>query len=304
MDADPLESLVPGAGITTPAGEEVLVTAVHWERDDYGQPALAVVEYDGGSVRIAAGTHAAVLAGAAASDTLSPDGVAVKPRPAVAPKAPPATDPAVLDAVLAAAASAHGAHDTVQRLAARLAKGLNPRSGANLADARDLAQVLFVRLDDPANARAIASLLTDLPYDGTPGRWASIEHALSLLHYMVRTEEPLLAEQLSYAVRAPERLELDAFRAKTSAEVRQRTLNAPNLYDKEILRAVDSGDKSAELEWRELRLNVLLHLLAHGGSQTMPDAELERRIAAELEALRAGWAHRETPGPAAAVVRP
>ncbi|WP_051389416.1 DUF6707 family protein [Arthrobacter sp. 35W] len=275
MHADPLKTLVPGTTITTPGGEVVVATAVGWERDDYGQPAVAVVEYDGGSVRIAAGTTATVLA---------------RPKPALPPSQLPAADPAVLAGILSAAAAAHGAHESVQRLTARLGKGFNPRSGANLADLKDLAQVLFVQLNDPANARAVLGLLTDLPYDSTPGRWSSIEQALALEHYMARADDPLRADQLAYALRAPDRAELDAFRAKTNAEVRQRTLNEPNLYTKEITRAVDTGERAAELQWRELRLNVLLHLLAHGGSQTLDDAELERRIAEELERLRAGWA--------------
>ena len=51
------------------------------------------------------------------------------------------------------------------------------------------------------------------------------------------------------------------------AKVRQRSLNEPNLYDKEIFRSMDNSNHEAEREWRLLRLESLLFLRAHGGSR-------------------------------------
>ena len=53
------------------------------------------------------------------------------------------------------------------------------------------------------------------------------------------------------------------------AKVRQRSLNEPNLYDKEIFRSIDNSNHEAEREWRLLRLESLLFLRAHGGSETI-----------------------------------
>jgi hypothetical protein len=69
--------------------------------------------------------------------------------------------------------------------------------------------------------------------------------------------------------------------------VRQRALNEPNLYDKEITRAVESKDHGEERGWRMLRLGALLHLRAHGGSESLAQDELDRRIEVELDAVRA-----------------
>jgi hypothetical protein len=87
-------------------------------------------------------------------------------------------------------------------------------------------------------------------------------------------------------LRAPDNQETDPFKARMQARVRQRSLNEPNLYDKEIFRSIDNSNHEAEREWRLLRLESLLFLRAHGGSQTISPSELERRIANELESVR------------------
>ncbi|NKX51668.1 hypothetical protein HER39_14065, partial [Arthrobacter deserti] len=79
----------------------------------------------------------------------------------------------------------------------------------------------------------------------------------------------------------------DPFRAKMNATVRQRQMNEPNLYDKEIHRAMAAVDKAAERDWRVLRLGVLVFLRAHGGSETLDPPELAWRIRNELVAIRA-----------------
>ncbi|MCZ2402840.1 hypothetical protein IV498_06490 [Paenarthrobacter sp. Z7-10] len=274
----PVERVAPGSTVKTPQGAAVEILSIRWESDDYGNDAVAILGYGKDQqIRIAAGA-----------------GVHLSGRSV--PQSQPSTPPLPLipaeagtaEAVVARTAAAHGGHETIQRLAARLAKGLNLKSGANLQDVRDLAQVLFVELSDEANAVTVSELITGLPFDGNPGRWTPVEQCLALTHYMARLHgNTAEAERLAGLLRAPDRAETDPFRAKISAVVRQRSLNEPNLYDKEISRTAAAGDRRTELEWRALRLNTLLHLLAHGGSETFDDAELERRISNELTEIRA-----------------
>ena len=72
--------------------------------------------------------------------------------------------------------------------------------------------------------------------------------------------------RLAKAMRAPDEVEeKDPLRAKMNAVVLQRQLNEPNLYDKEIHRAMAAADKAAERDWRVERLSVLTYLRTHGG---------------------------------------
>ncbi|HSU71716.1 MAG TPA: DUF6707 family protein, partial [Micrococcaceae bacterium] len=170
----------------------------------------------------------------------------------------------------------------------KLSRGLNLKSGANLRDVQALALVLFVELDDQENAVAVSRLITELPFDGNPGRWTPVAHCLALTHYIARTNgDTAEAARLAELLRVPDGAETDPLRAKLGAMLRQRSLNEPNLYDKEIERTRAAGERQSELEWRVLRLNILLELLAHGGSETFDDPELLRRISNELTAIRA-----------------
>ncbi|MET4095486.1 DUF6707 family protein [Arthrobacter sp. UYCu712] len=194
------------------------------------------------------------------------------------------TPESVVEAVAAAYPDAAG----VQLLTERLTKGINTKSGSCLKDLSDLAHELFILRKDAENALAIADLLNVLPFDGNPGRWASVEAALALSSYICRqlgqAERAAVYEKF---LRAPDAMEPDAFKARMNAKVRQRSLNEPNLYDKEIFRAIDNSNPDAEREWRLLRLEALLFLRAHGGSETVGGPELERRIGNELESVRA-----------------
>ncbi len=198
--------------------------------------------------------------------------------------APDGTPESVVEAV----AEAHPGAVGVLLLSERLAKGINTKSGSCLKDLSDLAHELFVTLKDADNALAVADLLNVLTFDGNPGRWASVEASLSLSSYICRQlgqdERARIYEKF---LRAPEAMEADPFKARINAKVRQRSLNEPNLYDKEIFRSIDNANPDAEREWRLLRLEALLFLRAHGGSETIGVAELERRIGNELESVRA-----------------
>jgi hypothetical protein len=181
----------------------------------------------------------------------------------------------------------HPGRHFVNQLCERLAKGINVKSGACLKDLRDLGYELFVGQNDPENALKVADLLAVVPFDGNPGRWSSVESGLALASHLARERaEHERVAVYSELLRAPETAETDPFRARMAARVRQRTLNEPNLYDKEVSRAAESGDEAEERNWRILRLDTLLHLRAHGGSEAYDDAELDRRIQVELDAVK------------------
>ncbi|MGX5715954.1 DUF6707 family protein [Arthrobacter sp. MAHUQ-56] len=192
------------------------------------------------------------------------------------------------ESVVEAAAEAHPDAEGVLLLADRLSKGVNFKSGSCLKDLSDLAHELFVTLKDAEGALSVADLITVLPYDGNPGRWTSVEASLALASYICRQDgQDERAEVYEKLIRTPENQETDPFKARMAAKVRQRSLNEPNLYDKEIFRSIDNSNHDAEREWRLLRLESLLFLRAHGGSETIGMPELERRISNELEAVRA-----------------
>lgn len=246
---------------------------------DAGTP-LQVIENPGGGAAVPA----------------APAAVVVPPLPATTPAVigPSAEDLALIpepagtpESVVEAVAEAHPDSVGVLLLADKLVKGINPKSGSCLKDLSDLAHELFIMLKDPDAALSVADLLNVLPFDGNPGRWASVEASLALSTYICRqTGQKDRAAVYEKLLRAPENQETDAFKARMQARVRQRSLNEPNLYDKEIFRAMDNSNHEAEREWRQLRLESLLFLRAHGGSQTISAGELERRIANELESVR------------------
>jgi hypothetical protein len=223
--------------------------------------------------------------------------VVVPPLPAIPPAAsgPSAEELARIpapqgtpEAVVEAAAEAHPDAVGVLLLADKLAKGINVKSGSCLKDLSDLAHELFITLKDPDGALTVADLLNVLPFDGNPGRWASVEASLALSSFICRQEQQdERAEVYEKLLRLPENQETDPFKARMNAKVRQRSLNEPNLYDKEIFRSIDNSNHEAEREWRLLRLESLLFLRAHGGSETIGVGELQRRISNELEAVRA-----------------
>lgn len=293
-----LATLTGGGGLRIAAASTVLILEAAAEADetaidDAGSP-LQLVE-------------PAADASDARGDTGEPDriqepdggaaaAVVVPPLPPVPPvvSGPSEEDLALIPAlegtpesVVAAAAGAHPKSVGVLLLSERLAKGINTKSGSCLKDLNDLAQELFIILKDPKNALAVADLLNVLPFDGNRGRWSSVEASLALSSYICRQlgQEERAAVYEKF-LRAPDAMETDPFKARINAKVRQRSLNEPNLYDKEIFRSMDNSNPDAEREWRLLRLEALLFLRAHGGSETIGAPELDRRIGNELESVR------------------
>lgn len=312
-------SLTTGDQLLLPDGERTAeILQVEVEPDDFGTPAVVLANLTGGgTIRIAAGSTVKILNTTVVDTTHDADvlvslavvppeeveaaaeapAVVVPPLPPIPPTASgPSTEelariPApqgTPEAVVAAAAEAHPDDVGVLLLADKLAKGINFKSGSCLKDLSDLAHELFITLKDPDGALAVADLLNVLPFDGNPGRWASVEASLALSSFICRQDrQEERAEVYEKLLRLPETQETDAFKARMNAKVRQRSLNEPNLYDKEIFRSIDNSNHEAEREWRLLRLESLLFLRAHGGSETIGTAELQRRIGNELEAVRA-----------------
>lgn len=307
-------SLTTGDQLLLPDGARTAeIEQVQLESDDFGTPAVILANLaGGGTVRIAAGSLVRIVD--VAHDAVAQLSLAVEPSgeaedaqaaPAVVVPPLPVTPPAVSgptaaelaripapqgtpEAVVEAAAEAHPDAGGVLLLADKLAKGINFKSGSCLKDLSDLAHELFITLKDPDGALAVADLLNVLPFDGNPGRWASVEASLALSSYICRQDrQEERAEVYEQLLRRPENQETDPFKARMNAKVRQRSLNEPNLYDKEIFRAIDNSNHEAEREWRLLRLESLLFLRAHGGSETIGLGELQRRISNELEAVRA-----------------
>ncbi|CAN7210893.1 DUF6707 family protein [Arthrobacter sp. LjRoot14] len=276
-----MEATAPGDAAANAGGEETAVS----EEPDADTP-LQLVESPAARAEAAAPAAPAVVvpplpattpAAAAAAAGPSEEELALIPEPAGTP-----------ESVVEAVASAHPDAMGVMLLSDRLAKGINTKSGSCLKDLNDLAHELFVALKDADGALAVADLLNVLPFDGNPGRWTSVEAALALSSYICRqTGQEERAEVYEKLLRAPDAMETDPFKARMNAKVRQRSLNEPNLYDKEIFRAIDNSNPDAEREWRLLRLEALMFLRAHGGSETIGLKELERRIGNELESVRA-----------------
>ncbi|MGO4856929.1 DUF6707 family protein [Arthrobacter sp. 2MCAF14] len=278
-------------GSSVPVGEAAVVP----DDDDTlaEEPALLAEPVSGGEPD-------AVTPDAGDSPAEAVPAVVVPPLPAVAPTVSGSTAPspeqlALIpeptdspEDVVAAAAEAHPGRNGVAVLSDRLVKGINTKSGSCLRDLSDLAHDLFIELRDPDHALAVADILNVLPYDGNRDRWMSVERSLALSSFICRelgqTERAEVYDQL---LQAPDTIETDPFKARIAAKVRQRGLNEPNLYDKEIFRSIDNGNRDAEREWRLLRLETLLFLRSHGGSNTLGVGELDHRIANELEAVRA-----------------
>ncbi|MFZ3453903.1 DUF6707 family protein [Arthrobacter sp. 7Tela_A1] len=269
------ELLVPGQRLVLDELTLAPLASVRVEEDDLGTPALVVAELeDGESLRIAYGS--AVRVAAPAPEKHASEAIRSIP-----------SDEETYAAVLAAAEAAHPEDRAVKELVTRLARGLNVKAGSNLQDVRDLAHTLYVDLGDAENALAVCGLITGLGFDGNYGRWNWIQGALALAAQITHEAgDSDASAAFAQAVRAGDHAESDPLKAKLSAELLQRQLNEPNLYDREVQRAAESGDEHSERDWRILRLNTLLYLRAHGGSQAYTDAELQRRIRTELSAIR------------------
>ena len=270
------QQVQPGDRFLTRRGEpSAPVTQTRITRDDFGTPALVIATLaDDRQVRIAFGSTIRVRTH--------------RPAPALDATADLApVQEGSPEAVVVDIARRHPGDQHLLSLAAKLSRGINMRSGSQLEDIDSIARYLFVDLDDSEGALQATTLLTPLPFDGAMGRWKSIESSLALAanihHHRGETER---AEELGARLREPDEAETDPIRRQRQAEFRQRQLNEPNLYDREILRAESAGDLAAERQWRESRLSTLFYLRARGGSETYTGEELDRLVGLEVKAVR------------------
>lgn len=271
------EKVAPGNRFITRTGAPSLpVTGVRTVPDSFGTPAYIEATLDNGQkVTIAHGSTIRV-------HTAEPPPEATLDELTVIP-----VEDGSPEAILISIAREYPWDQRVLAPIAKLSRGFNPKSGAQLEDVRDLAHLLFVELDDQPNVWRALGVLTELPFDGNFGRWKSIQSALAIAAYLSATDgDAEASHRYSESLRVTDHIEEDPLKDKLTAELRQRQLDEPNLFDREIHRATAAQDAVAIRSWRIERLDALLYLLAHGGSRALARDELQRMIDNELQTLR------------------
>ncbi|MGJ9404342.1 DUF6707 family protein [Arthrobacter sp. KK5.5] len=277
------EKVAPGNRFITRTGAPSLpVTGLRTVQDSFGTPAYIEATLESGqTVTIACGSTLRV-------HTTEPPPEATLDELTVIP-----VEEGSPESVLISIAREYPWDQRVLAPVARLSRGFNAKAGAQLEDVRDLAHLLLVELDDRTNAWRALGILTELPFDGNFGRWKSIQGALAMAAFLAEDDgDAASARNYAEALRATDHFEEDPLKSKLTAEVRQRQMDSPNLFDREIHRAAAATDTAAEHEWRTQRLDALFHLRAHGGSRTLDADELGRMIRHELDVLRSGDADR------------
>lgn len=245
-------------------------------RDDFGTPAVVVATLEGGrEVRIAHGSVIRVR-------TDRPEPVVAAPDTTFSP-----VDAGSPESRVVAVGRRHLDDAELTATAARLSHGLNLRSGSQLEDLFGMAERMYLLHEDAEGTLSTLGLLTNLPWDGAVGRWKSIQAALALAAQILREEgDHIMAANLGRRLLEADEVPSEPGRAARVLEVRQRQLNEPQLYEREISRALQAHDAVAEYRWRRARFATLLYLRARGGSETLTDADLDSRIARELGTLR------------------
>lgn len=273
------EKVAPGNRFITRTGTPSLpVVGLRTVQDSFGTPAYIEATLESGQkVTMACGSSLRV-------HTTEPPPEATLDELTVIP-----VEDGSAEAVLISIAREYPWDQRVLAPVARLSRGFNAKSGSQLEDVRNLAHLLLVELDDRTNAWRALGILTELPFDGNFGRWKSVQGALAMAAYLAGDDgDPDAASHYAEALRATDHVEDDPLKSKLSAQVRQRQLDSPNLFDREIHRAAAANDAESEREWRTQRLDALFHLRAHGGSRTLDADELGRMIRHELDVLRPG----------------
>ena len=271
------QDVQPGDSFLTRRGEPApAVASTRVVRDDFGTPALVIATLHGGrEVRIAHGSVIRVR-------TDRPEEVKAAADASFSP-----VDAGSPESRVVAVGQRHLDDVELTATAARLSHGLNLRSGSQLEDLFGMAERMYLLHEDTEGTLSTLGLLTNLPWDGAVGRWKSIQAALGLASQILREEgDHITAENLGARLREADEVPSEPGRAARVLEVRQRQLDAPQLYEREISKALQSRDQEAEYRWRRARFAQLLYLRGRGGSQTLTDADLDSRIARELGTLR------------------
>lgn len=267
----------PGDSFLTRRGEPApAVASTRVVRDDFGTPALVIATLVGGrEVRIAHGSVIRVR-------TDRPEEVKAAADTAFSP-----VDAGSPESRIVAVGQRHLDDAELTATAARLSHGLNLRSGAQLEDVFGMAERMYLLHEDVEGTLTTLGLLTNLPWDGAVGRWKSIQAALGLAALILREDgDHITAANLGSRLKEADEVPSEPGRAARVLEVRQRQLDEPQLYDREISRALQARDAEAEFRWRRARFAQLLYLRGRGGSQTLTDQDLDSRIHRELGTLR------------------
>lgn len=266
----------PGDLFLTRRGEPAPpVKSLRTVRDDFGTPALVVATLEGGrEVKIAYGSVIRVRTDRADRQPQLDTSFS-------------ATDAGTPEARIVGVGQRHLEDVELTAACARLSHGLNLRSGAHLEDVLGIAERLYLIHEDNEGALQALGLLTNLPWDGAVGRWKSIQAGLGLAAQILREEgDHITAANLGRRLLEADEVPNEPGRAAKVLEVRQRQLNEPQLYDREIARALQTNDAAAELNWRRARWSTLLYLRARGGSETLTETDLQSRISREVGTVR------------------
>ena len=187
--------------------------------------------------------------------------------------------------VFAAIATQMANRPKVARLANSLAKNFKPTASDPLERAKNLAYLLYVH-EQPALCLQVCQILNDITFKSNYNLWTWIELTLAL-EWKLRVDagQAAQAQTCVNTIRDTYQTGSETERLRKVATLKQ-LLTGSLLYDTEIVKAQQSGDKTAEKNWRMIQLGALLFIEALGGSSILPASELEQQFAFNLVQLR------------------
>jgi len=173
----------------------------------------------------------------------------------------------------------------VARLANSLAKNFKPTASNPLERAKNLAYLLYVH-EQPALCLQVCQLLNDITFKSNYNLWTWVELTLAL-EWKLRMDagQPVRAQECANTIRDTYQTGGETEQLQKTATLARRLMGSL-LYDKEIAKAQQSGDKTEEKNWRIIQLGALLFLEALGGSSAFPVSEIEQQFASNLTKLR------------------
>jgi hypothetical protein len=173
----------------------------------------------------------------------------------------------------------------VARLANSLAKNFKPTASDPLERAKNLAYLLYVH-EQPALCLQVCQLLNDITFKSNYNLWTWVELTLAL-EWKLRVDAGQLpqAQACANAIRDTYQTGSETERLQKTTTL-ERLLTGSLLYDTEIAKAQQSGDKTGEKNWRLIQLGAILFIEALGGSSKLPVSELDKQFEFNLAKLR------------------
>jgi hypothetical protein len=171
------------------------------------------------------------------------------------------------------------------RLANSLAKNFKPTASNPLEQAKNLAYLLYVH-EQPALCFQVCQLLNDITFKNNYNLWTWVELTLAL-EWKLRVDagQQELAQACANTIRNTYQTGNETERLQKTATL-EHLLTGSLLYDAEIAKTQQSGDKMGEKNWRMIQLGALLFIEALGGSSTLQVSKLEEQFAFNLAKLR------------------